>query len=254
MKSGSVVGIDFGAAFGHATSSLPVPELTPFRLTRQFTSVLAPLDSTGHMRAHMCTTLAALRASGAREVLLNAMDVFLNEPIVDWAGGVTRSRETRSSAISTDESAADDKSMDTTDLDDVEAVISASDEQHMQESRRKLDNTKLKFYGANPTVIFEDDLLNNAWVKNLKSSDDWIRVVRGSVDAGNVRAKPEYIAAAASSSSSDSSSRRASSSSSKGSGGAPVQLSVAAQVDCLIDLATDANVMGRAFHGLSLWI
>jgi FATC domain len=142
------------------------------------------------------------------------------------------------------------------DLEDVEVVNtdSATDEQHMQESRRKLDNTKLKFYGANPTVIFEDDLRNNAWVKNLKSSDDWIRVVRGSVDAGNVRAKPEHIAAAASSSSSDSSSRRASSSSSKGSGGAPVQLSVAAQVDCLIDLATDPNVMGRAFHGLSLWI
>jgi Phosphatidylinositol 3- and 4-kinase len=79
MKSGSVVGIDFGAAFGHATSSLPVPELIPFRLTQQFTSVLEPLDSTGHMRAHMCSALAALRASGAREVLLNAMDVFLNE-------------------------------------------------------------------------------------------------------------------------------------------------------------------------------
>lgn len=79
MKSGAVVGIDFGAAFGHATSSLPVPELIPFRLTQQFTAVLAPLDSTGHMRAHMCTALAALRASGAREVLLNAMDVFLNE-------------------------------------------------------------------------------------------------------------------------------------------------------------------------------
>jgi FATC domain len=147
------------------------------------------------------------------------------------------------------------------DLEDAEATTtdSAYDEQHMQESRRKLDNTKLKFYGANPTVMFEDDLRNNAWVKNLKSSEDWIRVVRGSVDAGNVRAKPEYTSATSSSSSSDSSStsssRRASScSSSKGRGDATVQLSVAAQVDCLIDLATDPNVMGRAFYGLSLWI
>jgi uncharacterized membrane protein YgcG len=146
-------------------------------------------------------------------------------------------------------------------LEDTEAVTtsSAADEQHMQESRRKLDNTRLKFYGANPAVIFEDDLRNNAWVKNFKSTDDWIRVVRGSADAGSVRAKPEYTTSSSSSSSSSGSSsgRRASSGSVRGgssSGDTPVQLSVAAQVDCLIDLATDPNVMGRAFHGLSLWI
>jgi hypothetical protein len=34
-RSGAVIGIDFGFAFGVGASALPVPELVPFRLTRQ---------------------------------------------------------------------------------------------------------------------------------------------------------------------------------------------------------------------------
>jgi hypothetical protein len=36
-RSGSVIGIDFGVAFGMGLQVLPIPELFPFRLTRQFT-------------------------------------------------------------------------------------------------------------------------------------------------------------------------------------------------------------------------
>lgn len=35
QRSGAVIGIDFGFAFGMGASALPVPELIPFRLTRQ---------------------------------------------------------------------------------------------------------------------------------------------------------------------------------------------------------------------------
>ncbi|CAM9666394.1 unnamed protein product, partial [Sphacelaria rigidula] len=48
--TGTVIGIDFGAAFGHATSELPVPELLPFRLTNQFQNLLQPLDSVGLLK------------------------------------------------------------------------------------------------------------------------------------------------------------------------------------------------------------
>ena len=44
-RSACVVGIDFGVAFGIGASALPVPELIPFRLTRQMLNVLRPLDS-----------------------------------------------------------------------------------------------------------------------------------------------------------------------------------------------------------------
>lgn len=46
----TVVGIDFGAAFGFATTELPVPELIPFRLTNQFQNLLQPLDSVGLLK------------------------------------------------------------------------------------------------------------------------------------------------------------------------------------------------------------
>ena len=42
---GLLVGIDFGVAFGKGVWALPVPELVPFRLTKQMLGVLSPLDS-----------------------------------------------------------------------------------------------------------------------------------------------------------------------------------------------------------------
>jgi DNA-dependent protein kinase catalytic subunit len=47
FKNGGLIGIDFGHAFGTATQFLPIPELMPFRLTRQFTNFLLPLDCEG---------------------------------------------------------------------------------------------------------------------------------------------------------------------------------------------------------------
>ena len=52
-NSGGLIGIDFGHAFGTATQFLPIPELVPFRLTRQFTNFLLPLDSKGLLNHNM---------------------------------------------------------------------------------------------------------------------------------------------------------------------------------------------------------
>lgn len=51
--SGRLVPIDFGHAFGSATEQLPVPELVPFRLTRQLVGTLAPLDVAGILETPM---------------------------------------------------------------------------------------------------------------------------------------------------------------------------------------------------------
>eukprot|EP00955_Chlamydomonas_euryale_P024068 253859-Chlamydomonas_euryale.AAC.4 len=40
MASGRLVAVDFGYSFGAATAELAVPELVPFRLTRQMLGVL----------------------------------------------------------------------------------------------------------------------------------------------------------------------------------------------------------------------
>jgi DNA-dependent protein kinase catalytic subunit len=55
-----LIGIDFGHAFGTATQFLPVPELVPFRLTRQFTNFLKPLDTEGLLNHNMIHTLRGM--------------------------------------------------------------------------------------------------------------------------------------------------------------------------------------------------
>ena len=54
LTNGGLIGIDFGHAFGTATQFLPIPELMPFRLTRQFTNFLLPLDCEGTRIVNSC--------------------------------------------------------------------------------------------------------------------------------------------------------------------------------------------------------
>ena len=61
---------------------LPVPELMPFRLTRQFVNLMLPLKESGTLKNVMVHTLRALRNN--HELLLNTMDVFIKEPSLDW--------------------------------------------------------------------------------------------------------------------------------------------------------------------------
>ncbi|KAH9372219.1 hypothetical protein HPB48_003426 [Haemaphysalis longicornis] len=85
-RSGLEVGIDFGYAFGVATQFLPVPELLPFRLTPQYVALTEPFDqASGPLACAMHYTLHALR-EGARR-LLDMMDVFVQEPTIDWLVG-----------------------------------------------------------------------------------------------------------------------------------------------------------------------
>ncbi|EGC36942.1 DNA-dependent protein kinase subunit [Dictyostelium purpureum] len=83
QRDGTLIGIDFGHAFGTATQFLPIPELMPFRLTRQFTSFLRPLDSVGLLNHNMTYSLSALQSH--KDILLTTMDVFVKEPLLDWS-------------------------------------------------------------------------------------------------------------------------------------------------------------------------
>lgn len=82
MTDGEFIGIDFGYAFDAATLLLPIPEMVPFRLTRQMTGLLKPLDSDGLLKLTMIAAISALVQN--RHLLLDVMDVFVNEPLLDW--------------------------------------------------------------------------------------------------------------------------------------------------------------------------
>lgn len=61
---------------------LPIPELMPFRLTRQFINLMLPMKDTGLISGVMGHALRAFRADPG--LLTNTMDVFIKEPSFDW--------------------------------------------------------------------------------------------------------------------------------------------------------------------------
>ena len=81
QSTGQIVGIDFGAAFGYGLT-LPVPEMMPCRLTRQFVHIMDPLNGTAHLRNDMVHTMRALQDK--KNDILNVMSVFIKEPSLDW--------------------------------------------------------------------------------------------------------------------------------------------------------------------------
>lgn len=54
----------------------------PFRLTRQFLSLMKPMAESGLIRSVMVHSLRAFR--NEPDLLLNTMDVFVKEPSLDW--------------------------------------------------------------------------------------------------------------------------------------------------------------------------
>ena len=79
---GLLVGIDFGVAFGKGAWACPVPELVPFRLTRQMLGVLSPLDSEALLKRSMTCVMLALRAN--KHLLKQNLSIFLEDPTMDW--------------------------------------------------------------------------------------------------------------------------------------------------------------------------
>lgn len=54
----------------------------PFRLTQQFVNLMQPLRESGLIRSVMVHSLRAYSADP--DLLLNTMDVFVKEPLLDW--------------------------------------------------------------------------------------------------------------------------------------------------------------------------
>lgn len=187
LKTAGVVGIDFGHAFGSATQFLPIPELMPFRLTRQFDALLRPIGLYS-LRNYMIHALEALH--NRRDILLATMDVFVHEPLLEWE------RFGRKLAAKQGLSKYSSKWF----------------------PKKKISIAKKKLEKYNPRVIslkeFKESIhagrsYYNAVVKIINGKEKY-----------NKRARVGDICS-----------------------------SVAKQVDCLIDQATDPNILARAWAG-----
>ncbi|XP_061454380.1 DNA-dependent protein kinase catalytic subunit isoform X2 [Rhineura floridana] len=197
MKTGGMVGIDFGHAFGSATQFLLVPELMPFRLTRQFINLMLPMKESGLIYNVMVHSLRAYRVD--QDFLINTMDVFVKEPSLDWKNFELKQLKkggTWSKEINTDE-------------------VNWYPIQKVNFARRKL-------IGANPAVITSDEL--QLGHEKSAAYKDYVSVARGSKEY-NIRARePED------------------------------GLSEETQVKCLIDQASDPNLLGRVWEGWEPWM
>uniref|UniRef100_A0A8C4S1N9 DNA-dependent protein kinase catalytic subunit n=1 Tax=Erpetoichthys calabaricus TaxID=27687 RepID=A0A8C4S1N9_ERPCA len=197
METGGMVGIDFGHAFGSATQFLPVPELMPFRLTRQLLNLMLPMGVSGLLYSIMVHSLRAYRADP--DLLLNTMDVFVKEPSLDWKNFELKQLKKAGTWTLT----VDTKNINWYPL------------QKVNFARRKLE-------GANPAAITGDEL-KLGFEKN-PAFQSILAVTQGAQEF-NIRARE-----------------------------AAHGLSVETQVECLIDQATDPNLLGRVWQGWEPWV
>lgn len=188
INNGQVLGIDFGHAFGTATQILPIPELVPFRLTPHLLSFMEPLGGRGKFRAYMVHCLKAMRNNS--NSLLATMNVFIEEPSLDWLEHAVR----------------------------FENVEESNLQNWFPQTKIKQAQRKLK--GASSTKILIEDLLAG----NNRSAEAYMKLVKGDPQY-NKRVKIENE-----------------------------NLTADEQVECLLDHATDYNLLGRMFGGWKAWV
>ncbi|KAJ3184182.1 hypothetical protein HDU87_005028 [Geranomyces variabilis] len=204
MGTGELVGIDFGHAFGSATTVLPIPELVPFRLTRQLELALIPLGTSVLLENTMVNVLAAMREG--KDVLLNVLNIFVKEPLMEWRKFALKQAQKQGKSASGL-------------LASAETSLSAPE----WYSQQKLDIAKRKLDGDNPAHIMAQEL---EWGHGTAT---WFKAARDILLATG----------------SPSENRRAQA--------GPTCKSVKEQVECLIDQATDPNILGRMYIGWGAW-
>eukprot|EP00939_MAST-03C_sp_MAST-3C-sp1_P003097 g3097.t1 len=197
VSSGSVVPIDFGVSFGTGLS-LNVPELIPFRMTPQLTQVLEPLNTKHVWSQVMCNAMRALSAE--RDALIEMLEIFVKEPLLDWNKQVKRK-----------------------DGRDNTGEDSKEERRSSWYPRKKVESTKRKLDQANPVhVMIEDEIRGNLSVRAKKAQSSIENILWGPQDAKR-REHPRRCP------------------------------SIESQVECLVEMATDPNILGRQWVGLRTW-
>ncbi|KAF9970692.1 hypothetical protein BGZ73_006560 [Actinomortierella ambigua] len=231
LSSGCLIPIDFGHAFGSATEVLPVPELVPFRLTRQLESFLDPLGTKGLLEHPMISVLHALQSK--KEIMLNTMDVFVKEPLLDWRKFAINQAIEQRKRLASRAAASSTGGTGVVDVDATGEEVDGTSEQTYdidEESalppqwylQQKLNNARRKLELHNPAYITASELRNGH--VNKPYLEAVIDIAKGDPEH-NIRARLD-----------------------------PVCSSVKEQVEALIDQATDPNVLGRMWVGWMSWV
>ncbi|XP_030070017.1 DNA-dependent protein kinase catalytic subunit [Microcaecilia unicolor] len=197
METGGMVGIDFGHAFGSATQFLPVPELMPFRLTRQFVQLMLPMKESGLIESVMVHALRAYRTDPS--LLITTMDVFVKEPCLDWNNFMLKQLKKQGTWT--------------------KKVNTAEKNWY---AVQKVNCARRKLAGTNPAIITCDEL-ELGHEKSVAYKE--MKAVAMGDKTHNVRAREPKDG-----------------------------LTEEIQVKCLLDQATDPNILGRVWEGWEPWM
>lgn len=235
LRTGAVIGIDFGVSFGAGASALPVPELIPFRYTRQMDFVFQPYDGSNLLTQDMQAVFGALRDK--KQVIESVLNVFLHEPLLDWQKStMTHQKEIFASSDS-------ESNLATLDVDDDSGASMDVDE--------GLRKPKSKARGFKSSVSVEVEKTATAWLPDVK-----IAIARRKLEGfsprmllkeelaqnphlGGTLKKFHAIVDSVGDSSRDKQS---------------VALSPLAQSEELLALAMSPDLLGRTYHGWMPWL
>ncbi|CAI5732795.1 unnamed protein product [Peronospora destructor] len=233
LASGRIIGIDFGVSFGAGASVLPVPELIPFRYTRQMDFVFQPYDGTNLLSQKMQAVFEALRSK--RQVVESVMNVFLHEPLLDWQQCTTTYQQTLFKAVEGDDRSTLEDSSDV-DMEEVEepsygrvsrlnkkmaASLAEGNTATAWLPDVKIAIARKKLEGVSPALLLKEELSQNPYLRQHISS------FHALVDAA---------------------------SSSKDDVNEMVTMSSLSQAQKLLTLAKAPDLLGRTFQGWMPWL
>ncbi|KAG1708186.1 hypothetical protein DVH05_024868 [Phytophthora capsici] len=232
LASGRVIGIDFGVSFGAGASVLPVPELIPFRYTRQMDFVFQPYDGANLLAQEMQAVFDALRSK--RQVVESVMNVFLHEPLLDWQQSTTTHQKALfEGAEGDDRSTLPDNDVEMEDVEEVEHTRASRSSSKATASPGKgsvtsawLPDVKIaiarrKLDGVSPALLLKEELSQNP---NLRQH---IKKFHALVDGAST---------------------------SEEGANEMVKLSSLAQAQEVISMATAPDLLGRTFQGWMPWL
>nr|XP_039264534.1 DNA-dependent protein kinase catalytic subunit-like [Styela clava] len=217
-KTGAPVGIDFGHAFGTATEGLPIPELVPFRLSPQICYLMAPHPAKhGELRQSMVFCMSALRSE--KETILTMLDVFLKEPSVDWMKYANKVVRVHGSGVTN----VDYSGGSSGSAGYASSALSSGSDAKQWYPLRKISIVRRKLSGCKPSKITQDELQHNYQVP--KNYLPHFSALADGLPNKNFRSAFNEE-----------------------------NLTVGDQVDCLIDQATDPNILVRTYIGWRFWM
>ncbi|KAG6613652.1 putative DNA-dependent protein kinase catalytic subunit [Phytophthora cinnamomi] len=232
LSNGCVIGIDFGVSFGAGASILPVPELIPFRYTRQMDFVFQPYDGANLLAQEMQAVFDALRAK--RQVVESVMNVFLHEPLLDWQQSTTTHQKALFEvAEGDDRSTLQDSDVEMEDVEEVTPTRASRSGKKSTASPAgsaaatawlpdvKIAIARRKLEGVSPGLLLKEELSQNAHLKQHISK------FHALVDAASSSENDTHEVAA---------------------------MSSLSQAQELLAMATAPDLLGRTFQGWMPWL